>query len=212
MGLAFDSMSDNMRSLFHDGASMIVAMSERERRALFPKDQQPPLVGEAFVNRVESWRSEQLHDGNLTGLCVGLLEKYKRMWRYRYHPRSVFESAVSDSLKALLPAKLSLETKADAIEVYSVALEIIREFETYRWHRDQVTQYIKTQRDIVKRKQVFFREALELRDGKRCVKCGSTKRLKIDHKYPVSLGGESEIRNLQLLCFSCNSRKSNKTG
>jgi HNH endonuclease len=211
--VAFESISDDMWSLFSDGASLLMAMSDRERWALFPTNRRLRLVGEAFVRKVELWRTEHVYDANLGHLCVGLLERYKRMWRYRQHPRVVFESAVSDPLKALLPSKRLLEDKAGDREIYSVALEIIGEYETYRWHRERVTQHIKNQRKILDRKRKFFREALELRDGKKCAnpKCRSTKRLRIDHKHPVSLGGRTEIENLQLLCFLCNSKKSNKT-
>ena len=44
----------------------------------------------------------------------------------------------------------------------------------------------------------------------KCAYCGRTHRsryLEIDHKYPVSRGGNDEIDNLQLLCTPCNMRK-----
>ena len=44
----------------------------------------------------------------------------------------------------------------------------------------------------------------------RCAYCGRTHRshyLEIDHKYPVSRGGNDKIDNLQLLCTPCNMRK-----
>lgn len=48
------------------------------------------------------------------------------------------------------------------------------------------------------------------RDGNKCNFCKKESRLTIDHVYPVSKGGEDCLNNLQLLCQSCNSSKSNK--
>ena len=45
---------------------------------------------------------------------------------------------------------------------------------------------------------------------KQCLCCGDTKNLTIDHIIPVNKGGENILSNLQTLCKSCNSRKSDK--
>ena len=54
-----------------------------------------------------------------------------------------------------------------------------------------------------------IRFAIYKRDGYRCRKCGrKTNDLEIDHILPISKGGKTCIDNLQTLCRSCNSAKS----
>jgi hypothetical protein len=48
------------------------------------------------------------------------------------------------------------------------------------------------------------------RDEGECVKCGSNIDLEYDHIKPVSAGGKSTYRNLQLLCENCNRSKGAK--
>jgi 5-methylcytosine-specific restriction endonuclease McrA len=54
------------------------------------------------------------------------------------------------------------------------------------------------------------RKAIFNRDGKICKKCKAVKNLTLDHIIPVSKGGKNSLENLQVLCKSCNSKKSNK--
>ena len=54
-----------------------------------------------------------------------------------------------------------------------------------------------------------MRFAIYRRDGNRCLKCGSTKNLEVDHIYPISKGGKTTFDNLQTLCHRCNTQKSN---
>jgi 5-methylcytosine-specific restriction endonuclease McrA len=53
-----------------------------------------------------------------------------------------------------------------------------------------------------------LRRAVYERDGGRCVECGATFDLQYDHVLPVALGGATTLENLQLLCATCNKRKS----
>lgn len=55
-------------------------------------------------------------------------------------------------------------------------------------------------------------DAVYKRDGGRCVFCGSTENLQLDHIVPFSKGGATSVENLQLLCQKCNLEKSNKIG
>lgn len=46
------------------------------------------------------------------------------------------------------------------------------------------------------------------RDNYSCLRCGSKKKLSLDHIQPVNKKGKNTISNLQTLCTSCNSKKS----
>lgn len=49
-------------------------------------------------------------------------------------------------------------------------------------------------------KKIFERD-------KKCVRCGSTEDLTIDHIFPRSVGGTNRESNLRVLCRSCNSKR-----
>ena len=53
-----------------------------------------------------------------------------------------------------------------------------------------------------KRKKYIYQ-----RDKYKCCKCGSKKKLQIDHIIPRSKGGQNYYQNYQILCEDCNSRK-----
>ena len=44
----------------------------------------------------------------------------------------------------------------------------------------------------------------------KCAYCGSTDNLQIDHIKPIARGGTNDFDNLQILCKSCNCRKSDR--
>ena len=49
--------------------------------------------------------------------------------------------------------------------------------------------------------------AAKVRDGYRCVKCGTRDDLETDHIIPLSQGGTNEFENLQTLCHTCHEVK-----
>lgn len=48
------------------------------------------------------------------------------------------------------------------------------------------------------------------RDGGCCVRCGSKQELHFDHIIPVAKGGGNSEKNIQLLCQTCNLKKSDR--
>lgn len=51
------------------------------------------------------------------------------------------------------------------------------------------------------------RETVIARDGKKCVRCGSTDDLTVDQIFPQCIGGNHALKNLRCLCRSCNSSR-----
>ena len=63
---------------------------------------------------------------------------------------------------------------------------------------------------VVHTKNPTVRKRIFAKCGRKCSHCGATEDLCLDHIWPVTHGGTDEDDNLQVLCRSCNSKKSNK--
>ena len=76
----------------------------------------------------------------------------------------------------------------------------------------------KTRSAVIKRERSLMSNSLRYdvlcRDNFRCVLCGSEAsdgvKLEVDHIFPVSKGGKTEMSNLRTLCDRCNRGKSDK--
>ena len=55
-----------------------------------------------------------------------------------------------------------------------------------------------------------LRKIIWNRDGGKCVRCGSDRELEYDHIIPVTKGGSTTEKNLELLCSTCNRSKFDK--
>lgn len=67
-----------------------------------------------------------------------------------------------------------------------------------KYLRNQASNYIK---------RIEVRNFVFRRDNYRCVQCGSSDKLEVDHIISVYRGGKNKICNLQTLCRSCNAGK-----
>ncbi len=77
----------------------------------------------------------------------------------------------------------------------------------YKVRRLQENEPRKIAQKFIGKKNV--RTFIFKRDNYKCLLCSSSNRLQIDHIIPITKGGKNKISNLQTLCGSCNSRKSN---
>lgn len=48
------------------------------------------------------------------------------------------------------------------------------------------------------------------RNGRKCKRCGAEEDLEFDHIIPVAKGGSNTENNIELLCKSCNRKKSDR--
>jgi len=75
------------------------------------------------------------------------------------------------------------------------------------WYKLFFTKTLK--KDSSKRYNKTKSKLIKDRDGNRCVVCGSSYKLTIDHIEPFFISGDTSYYNLATLCFECNQQKGN---
>lgn len=78
---------------------------------------------------------------------------------------------------------------------------------------DEETKLVAVRPEIVITRMTIpeaLRNEIFERDGYKCIQCGSTVSLQIDHILPFSKGGKTVKENLQTLCKICNVKKGNR--
>ena len=92
-----------------------------------------------------------------------------------------------------------------------VANSVLRHEKRYKQLRRQLEAFDRLERaDVARRERIpdAVRLFVWQRDQGKCVKCGTAEQLEYDHIIPISRGGSSTERNVQLLCEACNREKS----
>ena len=101
---------------------------------------------------------------------------------------------------------LVFKGKAEVIEELDQPLHSASS--TFPWpHVIRLVTYVRVPRAVQRK---ISRRALFARDGWRCVYCGSTGRLTLDHVVPRSRGGDSVWENVVTSCAPCNLRKGDR--
>jgi len=78
------------------------------------------------------------------------------------------------------------------------------------WAVHAVRRRLKRRRARRRYIPLAVRRFVLLRDGGRCVVCGSRDRIELDHIKPFCRGGKSVVHNLRCLCRTHNRRKGKK--
>lgn len=130
------------------------------------------------------------------------------------------EEASQEHVATLIPPLIAEAAREQILELKDEADRLNARAEDYRARSAQLLQALNEIRpgysnhDGVPTPRVVLplevQREIHDRDGGRCVKCGSTFKLQLDHVVPVSLGGSNEPTNLQLLCMECNTKKGNR--
>jgi len=100
--------------------------------------------------------------------------------------------------------------------VYTGKAEIVKSSEDYiitdkkNYERPLIIRLLKYVKYVYRRLRVN-RHRIYKRDGHKCVYCGTSKQLTIDHVIPKSKGGKNTWENLVTCCTKCNLKKSDKT-
>ena len=145
------------------------------------------------------------------GLSIFLLDNFPLLWvLFTIFLIPVFlnisnNNSITNAKRSKYISKKMQEENSDESEVE------IRMIEEYEENFEAKTKNITP---VYVRKPIpqNVKDQVWNRDGGKCVECSSKERLEFDHIIPHSKGGADTYRNLQLLCQSCNGKKSNKIG
>jgi|GEM_PF-6955903 len=95
-------------------------------------------------------------------------------------------------------------------ELYVMIVVIVFIFGLTRFNppsKPKIPQYERIQTDESRYIPPEVKLAVWIRDGGRCVLCGSKQHLEWDHDIPYSKGGSNTENNIRILCKKCNRRK-----
>ncbi len=110
--------------------------------------------------------------------------------------------------------KLSFKMEIDFYRVVNPRPMVVLRCKECAKHQELISEDSETTTDKRRSRNISeqVKDAVWRRDEGKCVQCGSNENLEFDHIIPHSKGGANTKRNVQLLCETCNRKKSDKIG
>ena len=153
----------------------------------------------------------------VTEPCSQCFENKMVLDKVSSNGKSISYSCANCNKEMFAPA---LNKQAEKIAVYWDKIQEIAESMPANFDLDKKVTFainFKTQEAIMPYEQTFrgtvpanVRSEVWQRDGGKCVKCGSKKRLQFEPTIPVKNGNLTTAANLQLICEACNQQKVTK--
>jgi 5-methylcytosine-specific restriction endonuclease McrA len=158
-----------------------------------------PAYRQAALEFIEKQRREP-QSMESAGLSLNSRDRTISGWLYR-DKTILVESSEPEGLR---------DKEAEALFVKHFVLRQQRNYESVRREVEALENLERlegTSREPIPEAVRLF---VWQRDSGQCVKCKSRERLEFDHIIPVTAGGSSTERNVQLLCEPCNRSKGSK--
>ena len=121
-----------------------------------------------------------------------------RIDRQQLQPQPLNAAEIAEVKLRVKRAVYAEEEELNSIKSYVANVEAAREYQKSGPKRDPIPSDV--------------RMLVWARDGGACVTCGAKEKLHYDHIIPVAKGGGSMVENIQILCETCNLKKSDKIG
>jgi hypothetical protein len=180
---------------------------------------------EKFVSQSKTFNgfTFQGHYGMHTEMFIKLYEHFKKTGENYLDVYSELQWLIWDmnSSKANDECQIDYDEHSKLRQYISIARRLhLYDFDTLKdiikyidKLRNNYMNYLEHLRNEPRRDACKFTALKEVQDyvyskyGRKCIKCGATERISLDHVIPIVKGGEDKVENLQPLCKSCNSSK-----
>lgn len=108
-------------------------------------------------------------------------------------------SELLDKVQGLLKSKLTLDLLIKKIATIAISQMEKEKFKLNKSKGSHPPSVVNRVIPASVKREVYQRD-------QKCTQCGSTRSLQYDHRTPFALGGNSSVKNVRILCFSCNQR------